>query len=156
MNQNAFRTVSYTHLLDEIRKDFVQKFVAFAYEDICRSIFADLCREGVIDFVPSRIGAYWLNDLDSDTEIDVMAVDHQNKRFFAGAVSYTHLDVYKRQGQLIALKRNILPFGDPPIQGSPNDQLLHIHHVGLTAKADDRAGPATAICFPLQTADCSI
>lgn len=25
-------------VLDEIRKDFVQKFVAFAYEDICRSI----------------------------------------------------------------------------------------------------------------------
>lgn len=75
-------------VLDEIRKDFVQKFVAFAYEDICRSIFADLCREGVIDFVPSRIGAYWLNDLDSDTEIDVMAVDHQNKRFFAGECKY--------------------------------------------------------------------
>lgn len=75
-------------VLDEIRKDFVQKFVAFAYEDICRSIFADLCREGAIDFVPSRIGAYWLNDLDSDTEIDVMAVDHQNKRFFAGECKY--------------------------------------------------------------------
>ena len=39
-------------VLDEIRKDFVQKFVAFAYEDICRSIFADLCREGVIDLFP--------------------------------------------------------------------------------------------------------
>ena len=75
-------------VLDEIRKDFVQKFVAFAYEDICRSIFADLSRKGAIDFVPSRIGAYWLNDLDSDTEIDVMAVDHQNKRFFAGECKY--------------------------------------------------------------------
>ena len=28
------------------------------------------------------------NDLDSDTEIDVMAVDHQNKRFFAGECKY--------------------------------------------------------------------
>lgn len=75
-------------VLDEMQKDFVQRFVAFAYEDICKSIFADLCRKGSIDFVPSRIGAYWLNDLNGDTGIDVMAIDHQNKRFFAGECKY--------------------------------------------------------------------
>ena len=75
-------------VLDEIRKDFVEKFAAFAYEDICKSIFAELCRNGAISFVPSRIGSYWLNDFDGDTEIDVMAVDHQNKRIFAGECKY--------------------------------------------------------------------
>ena len=75
-------------VLDEIRKDFVEKFVAFAYEDICKNIFADLCRNGTISFVPSRIGSYWLNDFDGDTEIDVMAIDHQNKRIFAGECKY--------------------------------------------------------------------
>ncbi|MBS5064188.1 MAG: ATP-binding protein [Hungatella hathewayi] len=75
-------------VLDEIQKDFIQKFVAFAYEDICKAIFADLCRRKAVAFVPSRIGAYWLNDLDSDTEIDVMAVDHQNKLIFAGECKY--------------------------------------------------------------------
>ena len=75
-------------VLDEIRKDFVEKFVAFAYEDICKNIFADLCKNGAISFVPSRIGSYWLNDFDGDTEIDVMAVDHQNKRIFAGECKY--------------------------------------------------------------------
>ena len=75
-------------VLDEIRKDFVEKFVAFAYEDICKNIFADLCRNGSISFVPSRIGSYWLNDFDGDTEIDVMAIDHQNKRIFAGECKY--------------------------------------------------------------------
>ena len=39
-------------------------------------------------FTPSRIGAYWLNDLDSDTEIDVMAVDHQNHQVFAGECKF--------------------------------------------------------------------
>ena len=34
--------------------------------------------------MPSRIGSYWLNDFDGNTEIDVMSVDHQNKRVFAG------------------------------------------------------------------------
>ena len=75
-------------VLDEINKDFVEKFVAFAYEDICRNIFADLCRDGTIPFVPSRIGSYWLNDFDGDTEIDVVAVDHQNKQMFAGECKF--------------------------------------------------------------------
>ncbi len=73
---------------DELQKDFKQKFVAFAYEDMCKAIFANLCRLQAISFVPSRIGAYWLNDLNQDTEIDVMAVDHQNRRFFAGECKY--------------------------------------------------------------------
>ena len=51
-------------------------------------IFADLCKCGAISFVPSRIGHYWLNDLDDDTEIDVMAVDHQNKLIFVGECKY--------------------------------------------------------------------
>lgn len=75
-------------VLDELDKDFRESFVAFAYEDICRGIFADLCKKNVIPFSPSRIGAYWLNDRDSDTEIDVMAVDHQHKLIFAGECKY--------------------------------------------------------------------
>ena len=75
-------------VLDEMQKDFETKFVAFAYEDICKDLFANLCKQGAIDFVPSRIGAYWLNDYTGDTEIDVMAVDNQNKRIFAGECKY--------------------------------------------------------------------
>ena len=74
--------------LDELDKDFVQKFVAFAYEDICKGIFAALCRSGELDFTPSRIGSYWLNDVSNDTQIDVMAVDHQRKLLFAGECKY--------------------------------------------------------------------
>ena len=75
-------------VLEELEKDFETKYVAFAYEDICKNIFAELCRKGVISFVPSRIGAYWLNDLGGDTEIDVMAVDHKNRLLFAGECKY--------------------------------------------------------------------
>ena len=75
-------------VLDEINKDFIQKFVAFVYEDICRNIFAELCRKGQIDFAPSRIGSYWRNDNEGDTEIDVAAVDNQHKRLFLGECKY--------------------------------------------------------------------
>lgn len=75
-------------VLEEISKDFVEKFVAFSYEDICKSIFADLCRKRTIEFMPSRIGSYWLNDLGNDTQIDVMAVDHPHQLVFAGECKY--------------------------------------------------------------------
>lgn len=75
-------------VLDEMEKDFIQKFVAFSYEYICKDIFASLCRSKAVDFVPSRIGSYWLNDINGDTEIDVMAVDHQKKQVFAGECKY--------------------------------------------------------------------
>lgn len=75
-------------VLDEIKKDFTQKFAAFAYEDVCKSIFAELCRRQEITFLPSRIGSYWFNDLGNDTEIDVMAVDRQNQQIFAGECKF--------------------------------------------------------------------
>ena len=74
-------------VIEEINKDFTEKFVAFAYEDICKDIFAKLCKEE-ISFVPSRIGSYWLNDINNDAEIDVMVIDTQNKKIFAGECKY--------------------------------------------------------------------
>lgn len=74
-------------VIDEINKDFTEKFVAFAYEDICKDIFANLCTKK-ISFTPSRIGSYWLNDINNDTEIDVMAIDNQDKKIFAGECKY--------------------------------------------------------------------
>ena len=74
--------------LDELDKDFKEKFVAFAYEDICKEIFARLCSDRAIDFTPSKIGSYWLNDKSGNTQIDVMAIDTVNKRLFAGECKY--------------------------------------------------------------------
>ena len=74
-------------VIEEINKDFTEKIVAFAYEDICKDIFAKLCKEE-ISFVPSRIGSYWLNDINNDAEIDVMVIDTQNKKIFAGECKY--------------------------------------------------------------------
>lgn len=75
-------------VFDEMGKDFTQTFVALAYEEVCRDIFASLCRGGGLEYTPSRIGSYWLNDRSADTEIDVMAVDHQHRLLFAGECKY--------------------------------------------------------------------
>lgn len=75
-------------VLDELKKDFIENFVAFTYEDVCKNIFTNLCKSKKISFCTSRIGSYWLNDLNSDTEIDIMAVDQQNKQLFVGECKY--------------------------------------------------------------------
>ena len=73
---------------DEIEKDFLSRFVAASYESVCISIFAQLCQSSELDFIPSRIGSYWRNDEQEDTEIDVAAVDTKNKRVFLGECKF--------------------------------------------------------------------
>ncbi len=76
-------------VLDELDKDFSEKFVAFTYERVCQSILAHLCATGKITFTPSKIGSYWLNEYgDQNTQIDVAAVDKQNKLLFLGECKY--------------------------------------------------------------------
>lgn len=101
-------------VLDQLAKDFEERFVALAYEAVCRNIFLFLCREGEIDFTPSRIGAYWVNDKRTNIEIDVVAVDRQHQILFAGECKYHHkpvdLSVYSAlQGKVedaLELKRS--------------------------------------------------
>ena len=76
-------------VLDELNKDFISSFVAISYESVCRNIFASLCASGKIDFVPSKIGSYWVNEYgDENTQIDVVAFDRTNKRLFVGECKY--------------------------------------------------------------------
>ena len=69
---------------DKLKSNFIDNHVAFVYEEICRNIFAELCRNKQVDFIPSRIGAYW----DKNEEIDLVAVDESNKRIFAAECKY--------------------------------------------------------------------
>ena len=97
-------------VLEEISKDFEEKFVAFSYEDICKDIFTNLCKNGSVNFSPSRIGSYWLNDFDGDTEIDVIAVDHQNKKLFAGECKYHNKPI--DSGVFYTLREKIINSGE--------------------------------------------
>ena len=82
----------------------IQKIVAFSYEDVCKDIFASLCRNKAVDFVPSRIGSYWSGGINGDTEIDVMAVDHQKKQVFAGECKYHNIRMPPSRSALLAVQ----------------------------------------------------
>lgn len=76
-------------VFNDMKKTFISNFVAFCYEDICKDIFLNLCQKNIIDFVPAKIGSYWLNERNkSNTEIDVIAVDNVNKQVFFGECKY--------------------------------------------------------------------
>ena len=75
-------------VLDELKKDFTEKFVAFTYESVCQNIFASLCKSNQIKFIPSKIGSYWKNEGDENTQIDVVSVDNTSKQLFVGECKY--------------------------------------------------------------------
>lgn len=73
-------------VIDKLKDSFKGNFVSFIYEDICKDVFTKLCREGAIDFSPSKIGSYWNGN--GSIEIDVVAIDNTNKKIFAAECKY--------------------------------------------------------------------
>ncbi len=65
---------------------YVDSFLSFVFEDLCRDIFLYHCRSGAINFSPSKIGAYWSSE--SDIEIDLVAIDEHKKQIFLGECKY--------------------------------------------------------------------
>lgn len=69
---------------EKLRSNFIDNHVSFVFEQVSRELLVDMCRNGKIDFNISRIGSYW----NSNTEIDVVAIDEQNKRLLAGECKF--------------------------------------------------------------------
>lgn len=67
---------------EKLNENFIDNHVSFVYEDVCRNIFSELCKE--INFIPSRIGSYW----DKYKEIDIVAIDETQHRVFIGECKY--------------------------------------------------------------------
>lgn len=73
-------------VLDKLQASFVESFVSYRYEDMCKDIFSSLCREQQLAFTPSKIGSYWNGN--HSIEIDVVAVDHSRNLIFAAECKY--------------------------------------------------------------------
>jgi len=73
-------------VLEKLQTNLIDNYVSFIYEDVCKEIFAVLCRDKKIDFTPSKVGAYW--NKDSSIEIDMVAINNKDKIMFAGECKY--------------------------------------------------------------------
>ena len=70
--------------------DFIQRHVAFVYEDICRESMR--MHYDRIGFVPERVGRYWSKNV----EIEVIAIDDNAKKVFLGECKYKSDSVVDR------------------------------------------------------------
>lgn len=73
-----------SYVLKKIQSVFIENHVSFVFEYISREVFRDLCIREDINFIPSKIGAYWNNN----TEIDVVSIDNEHNCIFAGECKY--------------------------------------------------------------------
>lgn len=78
-----------SYVLGKIRQQFVENHVSFVYEEICRSLFIQLCKTGDIEFNAKCVGAYWNNHC----EIDLMALNEAEKQVFVGECKYKNKPV---------------------------------------------------------------
>lgn len=69
---------------EKLKNNFVDNHVSFVYEQVSKEMIVDLCKNCRVDFNISRIGSYWNNN----NEIDVVAIDDQNKRLLAGECKF--------------------------------------------------------------------
>ena len=70
--------------LNKIKQSLIKNHTAFVYEDVCRERMWDLNGEGAWPFLFTKLGSYW----DSNTEIDIVALDPENKNLILGECKY--------------------------------------------------------------------
>lgn len=73
-------------VMKKLEDNFSDHFVSIVYEDVCRDIFSQLCKDKAVAFTPSKIGSYWNGN--STIEIDVVAIDNNHHRIFAAECKY--------------------------------------------------------------------
>lgn len=71
--------------LKAIRRNFIDGQVAYVYEDVCRDRLWDLGAQGVIPFMPNRVGAWWGA---RDVELDAVALSTEEGRVLFGECKF--------------------------------------------------------------------
>ena len=72
-------------VMKKIRQNFIDNHVSFVYEDVCREKLWQYSADGYWPFYITRAGRWWNN---KDTEIDLVAVDDENKNIIFGECKY--------------------------------------------------------------------
>lgn len=73
-----------TIVMNKIKKSFISNQVSFVYEDICREKMWEMNAEDKWPFHFTKIGRYW----DSQTEIDIAAIDSESNNLILGECKY--------------------------------------------------------------------
>lgn len=73
-------------VLLQIKKRFIQNYVSFVYEDVCREKMRELSATNTRDFHLTKVGRYWGK---KTGEIDIVAIDTIGGNLVLGECKYT-------------------------------------------------------------------
>ena len=74
------------YVLSQIKKGFIQNYVSYIYEDVCREKMWELSSQNIWDFPIDKVGRYWGKETG---EIDIVAIDTIGKNLILGEAKYT-------------------------------------------------------------------
>lgn len=74
------------YVLEQIKKGFVQNYLSFVYEEICREKMWDLSSKGIWDFRFERVGRYWGGKIG---EIDIVVIGEKSNAIILGECKYS-------------------------------------------------------------------
>lgn len=74
------------YVSEQIKKSFVQNYVSFVYEDVCREKMWELSASDVWGFKFDKVGRYWGA---KTGETDIVAIDTVGKHLVIGECKYT-------------------------------------------------------------------
>jgi AAA+ ATPase superfamily predicted ATPase len=74
------------YVMSQIRKGFVQNYVSYVYEDVCREKMWEYAGAGMWDFLFDRLGRYW-GAVTGET--DILAIDTVGRHLIVGECKYT-------------------------------------------------------------------
>ena len=77
------------YVMDQIKKKFVQNYVSFVYEDLCREKMWEFASDNMWSFCPDRIGRYWGPVCG---EVDILGLDTVGKNMLIGECKYTEAE----------------------------------------------------------------
>ena len=106
-------------VLDRLKKSFIDRHVAYVYEDVCRDRLWDAGAEGALPFMPERVGAWWGA---RDVELDVVGLGAEEGRavfgeckFWARPVGANVLRHLEEQARKALDDPSFRRFGAPPV-----------------------------------------
>ena len=78
-----------TYVMEQFKKMFVQNYVSFVYEDLCREKMWEFASNNTWNFRPDRIGRYWGPVCG---EVDILGLDTVGKNMLVGECKYTEAE----------------------------------------------------------------
>ena len=74
------------YVMSQIKQKFIQNYVSYVYEDICREKMWEFAFSGLWDFRFDRLGRYWGSLCG---EVDILALDTDGKHMIIGECKYS-------------------------------------------------------------------